>query len=537
MIACMKKPACSAALFVLPIAFSLALLAMATPALAVQQDEVPLLAIVVGFESDAAGQDTPYDNGYDWGNELFFGEDSLAAYCSDLSQGGFSIVPAHETSAFGGSGQMENTNRADRANDGVVHVTLDGEFHDWSFVNEDEAVAQDFEQTVLEVLNAAGAFSNIDEYDVNGDGALGPDELLLIVIIPGYDASALDSPTKQELPLLWPHQGAIDIQAAAQTGWKGPVPSNYLAIPERSLQEGDDLSEASQEPVGILAHELGHCLGLPDLYALNSNAENCAWSDYEVGGLSLMSTGAWARTLDESRGWIYCPSALDPWSLVELGWCTADTVENSGEYHLFSRDSDEGYNILLVPTSDPNQYYLLENRQPEGHDTALKDAYADSSSDGGIVIWHVDKGICDRYSEADKVNDTDHRPGVMPLFFEVDETGAYASDWARGTPNLAEPFFNTLSVAQNLGNDSTPIELPLYGNDGEEDTPASRASSGITVQIMSEPGQDMVVRIQLANDIEEASSSTSWTSFALLIVPFVSLCVIGIAIFAVRRTR
>lgn len=501
-------------------------------AFAEQQEERPLLMIVIGFEGEGEGA-IPYSNVYNWSEALFSSGESLATYYREQSQGLLSLVPARETSAYK---EKRNENRADRANDGIVHVKLDSTHHDWRRVNEGLSIKKDFDLTVLASFEAASKFVDFDDYDENGDGRIDSTELIVIVCTPGYDASGLNQAAQSNLPLLWPHSGTIDSSIDGLDNEK-TLPSAYLAIAENFVRDGEDPSEAQQEPIGIIAHEIGHCLGLPDLYALNNAAEQGEWAAYKVGSLSLMARGAWARVLDEKRGWIFRPTSLDPWSLSELGWCEPVAIEGEGDYHLHSRGSEAGYNVLLIPTTDPNQYYLLENRQPESWDAALESAAASNGSHGGIVIWHVDAGVCERFGEDGRVNDTDHRPGVMPFFLERDGSGAFSSNWATTKPDLESPFFSTTSIVNHFGDADENIELPLYGSDETADAPAKRTSSGISIQVLSESGEDMIVRVKQTDDIGQAtSSSTRKPPFALIVV-LVALCVAGAAALALNEAR
>lgn len=508
-----------------------ALALLPRPALAAQQEERPLLMIVIGFEGGGE-EAVPYSNVYDWGEALFSDDESLAAYYRDQSQGLFSLVPARETSAFG---DKQNTNRGDCANDGVVHVNLDSAHHAWSLVNEDVNVKEDFDQTVADSFDAARTFVDFDAYDENDDGRITSDELIVIVCTPGYDASGLGQTKRSDLPLLWPHSGTID-DVDGQDDSK-TLPYTYIAVAENFIREGEKPSEAQREPIGIIAHELGHCLGLPDLYALNDASEQGSWAAYKVGILSLMAKGAWAQALDDQRGWVFRPTSLDPWSLAELGWCDPLVVEEEGDYHLYSRSSDMDYNALLVPTADPNQYFLLENRQPEGWDVALESVSTSGNLRGGVVIWHVDTGICERYRAGNQINDTDHRPGIMPVFFERDESGMLSSNWVATTPDLELPFFSMTSIAHSFGDADADIELPLYESDEDVDAPEKRMNSGISIQVLSEPGKDMVVRVKQVGNSGETSLSSPWEPPVALIVFLIALCAAGTAALALNVAR
>lgn len=105
--------------------------AMAAPSLEPMQRDIPLVMVVIGF------RDLPYEPGYNWAETIFSGPKSLRQYYTDMSYGQFTFDPAQETSAFGVNG---NRNAADKAGDGVIHVTLDRLHEDWTldYRNADE---------------------------------------------------------------------------------------------------------------------------------------------------------------------------------------------------------------------------------------------------------------------------------------------------------------------------------------------------------------------------------------------------------------
>ena len=219
-------------------------------AFAEQRGERPLLTIVVGFEGEGGADAVPYSNVYDWGEALFSGEESLAAYYQAQSQGLFSLVPARETSAYD---KKQNTNRPDRVDDGIVHVRLDSSHHAWGGVNENLSIKKDFDQTVMAAFDAAREFVDFDAYDENDDGNIASDELIVVLCTSGYDASGLNQIERSDLPLLWPHSGTVE-GATDGSGKAKTLPNAYLAIAENFIREGEDPSEAQQEPIGIIAH-------------------------------------------------------------------------------------------------------------------------------------------------------------------------------------------------------------------------------------------------------------------------------------------
>ncbi len=116
--------------------------------------DIPLLTLVIGF------RDIGYRDDYDWANEIYRSQESLRAYYSDMSFGKFTFDPVRESSACGVDG---NTNRADRADDGVIHVTVNRNHDNWTGVGltqtgvklRDLAMAR----AICDAINEAGRYT------------------------------------------------------------------------------------------------------------------------------------------------------------------------------------------------------------------------------------------------------------------------------------------------------------------------------------------------------------------------------------------
>ena len=465
---------------------------------------IPLLMIVVEFDDGDPADVVPYDDGFDWSAALFGEGDSLASFYSDMSGGEFTFVPAAEASYAGDGG---NHNAADQPNDGVVHVTLAEPHGAWGLVNEDPAIARVFGSTVLRAFAKSAAFVDYASYDDNGDALLAPDEIAVCICVAGYDASSVIDPARDDLPLIWPHAGMLPLTTSGDDDREVRLQS-YIAIPECLWYDADPQQPVEQEPVGVLYHELGHYLGLSDLYALNDDPEGGAWGEYSVGSLSLMDDGGWA-TVPEGGGYRYSPTAFDAWSRYLLGWDMPLIVTSSGDYRVGSQLSENGYSSLLVPTADPDQYFLVENRQPEGHDEAISSLYAGGNPRGGIVIWHIDKGVYRAFNADNTINDTVHRPAVMEVFFErAPDTDGFSSDWSTSRPDVGEPFYDSVACGDNLGDPLATVSLPLYGDDSEADAPWARVDSGITLQFPTESARDMTVHVELPEGAVASSGAS-----------------------------
>lgn len=134
-------------------------------------------------------------------------------------------------------------------------------------------------------------------------------------------------------------------------------------------QGGDD-GCASNEPqaMGVVAHETGHLLGLPDLY------------DNVTGGTGI---GRWGIMGSGNHRVPARPAHMSAWSKAEVGWVTEVLIDRDTVLDISPIiNSDTSY-ILPIPDSD--EYFILENRQPLGSDSALYSP--------GLLVWHADSAL------------------------------------------------------------------------------------------------------------------------------------------------
>ena len=158
--------------------------------------------------------------------------------------------------------------------------------------------------------------------------------------------------------------------------------SNYTAITPPAGLGPDGFDEAcviAEEEVppfssfGVLCHEFGHLLGLPELYAPGGAAHE------GIGVWGLMGQGTWLGRGDR-------PPHLDAWSKLKLGWIDVETIDATtrGVRLPAIETEPRAIKIPAVP-GEPREYYLLENRTRSGADTRLPGE--------GILVWHVDERV------------------------------------------------------------------------------------------------------------------------------------------------
>ena len=448
------------------------------------QKTIPLLTIVIGFS------DRAYDDTFDWNATIYSGERSLQAYYTDMSGGQFTFTPIAETSAYGVDG---NTNAADAANDGVVHVALDMPHGNWvlDYYDDDTEMAEMSAMTMafIDAVTVADDYVDFSAYDCNGDGAITTDEMALAFVVAGWEAAYDSGLSMGKSYYIWSH--AWDLGSACYyycDDVEVPTPdgvevSSYISIAEY-------LTNTKQEPISVLAHELGHYLGLPDLYDTRTNSMTGSWASYDVSYLSVMCSGSWGYDPVGGAN-SYVPHSFDAWSKTALGWVEPATAENNAEYTL--ADVSESGGILLIETGREKEYYLVENRRFTGWDAGM--AYEYSGSDGGLVIWHIDGDVYDRYVGSNGVNNGNHRPAIMPLYPEK-KGSAYSYIGSNDRVLTNKPFHDMTSWRGGAGvslGDS--LDLPLYGAGNNADNRASRTLSGIYLTFTSDSADEMTFTI------------------------------------------
>ena len=490
------------------------------------ETSLPLITIVIGFENpedpgaevvqkDDDGNvvaswnaaDQRYRDGYDWNKLLYSGENSITSYYATMSNGKFSWTPAtEETSAYGTGG---NTNLHDKAGDGVIHVTLKRDHGNWESVEYLSDAAKDQRDAYVDALNEASQYIDFATYDTNRNGVLEPTEAGLLFIVAGYEASgAGGTPStwacRWELSSMDRDNFEPEEIVNPETGSKIEV-NDYISIGETLM---NDMIPAQPMPTSTVAHELGHYLGLPDLYDINYTAndpeatvDQFPWLAYDVSELSLMAGGSWGRYITDSGDTVFVTVSLDPYCLERLGYIEPVEVAADGTHDASTFWSGKGYQCLRVPTSTEGEYYLVENRQYESFDLGLTSGYrVDHNKEkpqyynetGGIVIWHIDRGIADARSMTDDpllsntVNTVDHRPGVMPVYPENTE-------YRDGQALYTRPFFNT-SACETFGMEGNVVPLLQYNGC---DTPDERVDSGIVLSVGDTVGDVMSVTVDL----------------------------------------
>ncbi len=130
------------------------------------------------------------------------------------------------------------------------------------------------------------------------------------------------------------------------------------------------ITDWQADGIGVVVHEISHALGLPDLYDKNSVA-------FGLDFWSVMDYGMYTR---QSK----VPIGYTAYEREFMGWQQTETVNSPSTLHIYPFDrGGKGYKI--VNDANPNEYYILDNRQPLSWDWGVC-----SNRGHGMLVYHVD---------------------------------------------------------------------------------------------------------------------------------------------------
>ena len=289
-------------------------------------DVKPFLVILVNTTQSKFTK--PADSIYNWIYPTTNNRFTMQDWIKENFAGQVSITPCNESNGT--------------VNDGIVSVDI----------NVDDATAlAKMEVACKQAILIADKFIDFSYYDPAHTGKIGPSqlEICFLFAIPQY------------------------FGCATSFAW-GAAPAPVLD--GVSVDNFEIISQApSRDNIGAMIHDWLHLNGEEDFYA----------NDRTRFGIYQLHLGyIWVGDSPDRKN----PSHIMPMCSENFGFINPQTVKESGEYEL-SAWTTGNYNYLKIPTTDPKQYFLIENRQFDGFDSCLaKDIHK-----SGIVIYHIDRNM------------------------------------------------------------------------------------------------------------------------------------------------
>ncbi len=360
---------------------------------------------------------------------------NIADFYNKASFGKVTLAPANESSGAANNGVI------DWVNVGYAHPNTG---------NCSGAACNANQQLAKDAILAADATVNFAAFDSNSDGYVDTNELAVVVIAAGYEASY----SSLQTPNVWGHQWCIysvapPVVDGKTVGACHGGAGGYGMFGEEHKTNG--VANAHLATMGIMVHELGHLIfKWVDLYDTDYTSEG-------IGVFSLMSSGSWGKKNGDTwQG--ETPVLPEAYSRYIRGW--SDGAIGSGTVSITAAgavSATSANTVFRAATSNSLQYFLVENRQAQGYDRGLEQQLG-TGFGGGLAIFHIDESQSGNSNDNNRlVNmETANNHQMSSGYF-----GANANLWYAGN-------------ATTFDNNSTPNSKFYNG-----------ASSGISISAIS----------------------------------------------------
>ncbi|NKB66960.1 MAG: T9SS type A sorting domain-containing protein [Candidatus Latescibacteria bacterium] len=257
-----------------------------------------------------------------------------------------------------------------------------------TYLSPDPTKAGDYGRFVLEILAAADRDIDFGQFDNDGPDGVpnsGDDDGVVDYLFVNLKSAPANF-------LLGPATGIADL-GFERYETEDETPRGRPIRIAGSRRWGTILQAGSYaQTVGVMAHEFGHSLGLPDLFDktfIHDPDQHPADDGAGIGRWGLMGLGALGWKGNDG------PVGFSAWSLAQLGWISVENgrlveIEQASE-QLEIADIFQGgaaYQLLLRQTSSDNitvkrEFLLLEQRVRGSH------YYNRNLPAEGLLVWHV----------------------------------------------------------------------------------------------------------------------------------------------------
>ena len=242
---------------------------------------------------------------------------------------------------------------------------------------------------IADACSAVDGTVNFADYDANGDGLVD----LVYVIYAGHSANV----TGNKITDIWPKSGTVNISNTFDgKSIRRFGVSNELAGLENKAKDKETING-----IGLFCHEFSHTLGLPDIYAYHTDAEN--QDDQGMEYWDIMDGGTGIR-----GGRI--PASYLAWEREVMGWMNIDELKNDSTINNLKTIDNGGKAYKIVNSKNKNEYIVLQSIQKG----AWNQGWGNGTYGKGLLVYRISY-------QSDKVNIFDYpnnikgKPRVIPI--------------------------------------------------------------------------------------------------------------------------
>ena len=236
---------------------------------------------------------------------------------------------------------------------------------------------------------AVDGMVNFADYDANNDGIVD----LVYVIYAGHSANTSGNKDTN----IWPKSGTITIS----NDFDGKSIRRYGVSNELNGSEKTSKNNKKINGIGLFCHEFSHTLGLPDIYAYNTDAENQDNQGMEYWDIMDGGTGIRGGRV---------PASYLAWEREVMGWMNIDELKNDITINNLKSIDNGGKAYKIVNPKNSNEYIVLQSMQKG----AWNQGWGDGTYGKGLLAYRVSYPF-NKVNVFDYPNNVKGKPRVIPI--------------------------------------------------------------------------------------------------------------------------
>ena len=242
---------------------------------------------------------------------------------------------------------------------------------------------------LTDACNAVDEMVNFADYDANNDGIVD----LVYVIYAGHSANYKGN----KITNIWPKSGTVYITDK----FDGKSIRRYGVSNELKGSDKTSKNNKKINGIGLFCHEFSHTLGLPDIYAYQTDAEN--QDDQGMEFWDIMDGGT------EIRGG-HVPASYLAWEREVMGWLDVEKLTTDCTINELKSLDNDGKAYKIENPNNSNEYIVLQSIQKGPWNQGwTKNSYAQ-----GLLAYRISYPS-DKVNVFDYPNNLKGKPRVIPI--------------------------------------------------------------------------------------------------------------------------
>ena len=227
------------------------------------------------------------------------------------------------------------------------------------------------------------------KYDANNDGIVD----LVYIIYAGHSANYRNNKVSN----IWPKSGTVTISDT----FDGKSIRRYGVSNELNGSDKTSKNNKKINGIGLFCHEFSHTLGLPDIYAYRTPAEDQDNQGMEYWDIMDGGTGVHGGRI---------PASYLAWEREVMGWMEIDELKDNCDIENLKTIDNGGKAYKIVNPNNSNEYIVLQSMQKG----AWNQGWGDGTYGKGLLAYRVSYPY-NKVNVFDFPNNVKGKPRVIPI--------------------------------------------------------------------------------------------------------------------------